>query len=182
MSNIGRKLINLGSVQVEIKGQEITYKGKKSSGTHVLPSFLQAQKKDNQLKLVLLSPERKYKRFYGLHRALLANYIIGADAGFEKKLEIKGLGFKAALGGKIATFSLGYSNKIELVLPEGISLEVDKTGQKLVVRGANKETVGHIGDQIRSMRPPEPYKGTGIMLENEHIIRKAGKAKAAAGA
>ena len=177
MSNIGRKPIDLGGVQVEVKGQEITYKGKNTSGTYTLPPFLQAEKKENTLKIDLIKPERRFKKFYGLHRALLANRIKGADVGFEQKIEINGLGFKAVLSGKKVTFALGYTNKIELDLPEGISLEVDKTGQKLTFNGFDKELIGQVCDEVRSMRPPEPYKGKGIKLEGERIIRKAGKAK-----
>ena len=124
--------------------------------------------------------QRRLKKFWGMHRALLANLIKGAGTKFEKKLEINGLGFKASLAGKQATFVLGYTHKIELAIPEGISLEIDKTGQKLTFKGSNKELLGQVCDTVRSFRVPEPYKGTGIKLEDERIIRKAGKAKGSA--
>ncbi len=120
------------------------------------------------------------KRGWGLHRALLANEIYGAEVGFEKKIEINGLGYKASVSGSKVVFALGYSHKIDLNLPEGVTLEVDKSGQKLTFKGSNKELVGQVCSLVRSLRPPEPYKGTGVKLATETIRRKAGKAKAAA--
>jgi len=179
MSNIGRMPINLGSVQVNISGQNIEFKGKKASGTYVLPHYLTVEHTDNSLKIFFKKPTdmRRLKNFWGLHRALLANYIIGADVGFEKKVEIRGLGFKAEVNGSRVILSLGYTNKIDLELPKGVTLEVDKTGQILVFKGSNKELVGKAADMVRSCRPPEPYKGTGVRLADEVVIRKAGKAK-----
>ena len=184
MSNIGRKPIDLGSVAVEVKGSEVHYKGKQASGVYILPLFLDAKKLDNKLKLEFKSTDQqqRLKKFWGMHRALLANLIKGAESVFEKNLEINGLGFKASLAGKKVTLALGYTHKIDLTLPDGISLEIDKTGQKLKFKGINKELLGKVCDTIRSFRAPEPYKGTGIRLENEKIIRKVGKAKGTAGA
>jgi large subunit ribosomal protein L6 len=113
---------------------------------------------------------------------LLANKVKGVETGFEKKVRIIGLGYKAQLAGKKLNFSLGYSHKIEFPLPEGVEVNVDKTGQQLVFKAADKLLLGNVCDSIRSLRPPEPYKGTGILVGDEVIIRKAGKAKAAAAA
>jgi len=178
MSKIGRRPIDIRDVKVEVSGSDVSYQGKNSSGVHVLPHFLQATLQDGFLKLNMTGNPRQNKRFWGLHRALLANKIYGARKNFEKKLIIKGLGFKAELAGKIVKFSLGYSHKIELVLPEGVSFSADKTGQNLTLQSFNKELLGMFCDQIRSLRVPEPYKGTGIRYEDEVIIRKAGKTKA----
>ena len=179
MSKIGRKPIELSNTQIEIKGQVISFKGKNSSGTYTLPDFLKAESDGKQLKLVLLK-ERDNKKFWGLHRALLFNKLKGASELFVKKLIITGLGFKAELlGGSKIKLSLGYSHKIEVDLPKNVSLEIDKTGQNLVFKSYDKEVLGQICADIRSLRPPEPYKGTGIKLENETTIRKAGKTKAA---
>jgi large subunit ribosomal protein L6 len=187
MSKIGRKAIDVGSVKVEIKGQEIHFAGKKVNGVHVLPNELTAVLDE---KLLKIEPKDKasldkktlsnLNSVWGLNRALLANKIKGAQEEFVKNIQITGLGFKAALSGSKVVFSLGYSHKIDYELPQGVSLEVDKTGQKLTFKSADRELVGQVCSKIRSFRPPEPYKGTGIQLTTEVIRRKAGKTKAAA--
>jgi len=178
MSKIGRKPISLGATAVEVKGQEVHYKGKKSSGVHILDNHLKAEVKDKTLCVSAARQTSDTNRLWGLHRALLNNKIIGADAGFVKKLEINGLGFKAVVQGPKIQFSLGYSHKIDYELPKTVSLEVDKTGQKLSLSSHDKELLGHVCSVIRALRPPEPYKGTGIKYVDETIRRKAGKAKA----
>lgn len=185
MSKIGRKPIDIGAVQVEIKGQEIHYKGKKTSGVHTLPDVLTAQLNGTVLLLLPTvdktsrNVQRDVNRVWGLHRALLFNEIKGSDVAFEKEMIINGLGFKAVVSGQKVVFSLGYSHKIDFELPKEVTLEVDKTGQKLMFRSSNKFLVGHICSMVRALRPPEPYKGTGIKLATEVIARKAGKTKAA---
>jgi large subunit ribosomal protein L6 len=180
MSKIGRKPIDLADVKVELKDNNISFKGKKGSGEHTLPEVLKVVVDGNRLKILCDEVSHENKMLWGLHRALLANKIIGASEGFKEELSIQGLGFKAALAGKNLTFSLGYTHKITFPLPDGITVEVDKTGQNLVIKGQNKEQVGLVASQIKALRPTEPYKGTGIKRVNEQIIRKAGKTKAAA--
>lgn len=184
MSKVGRKPIPVGGVTVEIKGQDVHYKGKKASGLHSIPASLQVALENGAL-LLTLNPESKkiekikdLNRVWGLHRALLCNKITGANVEFEKKINIIGLGYKAILSGKMITLSLGYSHKIDFELPENISLEIDKSGQNLIFRSSDKELVGKVCSTVRSFRPPEPYKGTGIKLSTEVITRKAGKTKA----
>ena len=181
MSKIGRKPIELGSVQVDVKGNEIHYKGKTSSGVHIVPECLEVQLSEDKKSLVLLCKDltRENKTLWGLHRALLANKFIGADTGFIRELKINGLGYKGILSGNKITFSLGYSHKIDFPLPEGISVEIDKTGQNLKIKGSEKEKVGLVASKIRALRPPEPYKGTGVKFLDETILRKAGKTKSA---
>jgi len=176
MSKIGRKPIIVNDVQVEIKGQQVHFKGKNSSGIYEIPVFLKAEFDGTQIKLSL-EEDRGNKKFWGLHRALLANRIKGASESFEKKLQINGLGFKAELSGNKIKFSLGFSHKIERILPKGVSMEVDKTGQALTLKSHDRELLGQVCADIRSLRPPEPYKGTGIKLSTEVIKRKAGKTK-----
>ena len=134
MSKIGRKPIDIGAVQIEIKGQEIHYKGKKTSGIHILPDVLTAQINGTTL---LLQPtvdktsrnvQKDVNRVWGLHRALLFNKLKGSDVGFEKEMIINGLGYKAIVSGQKVVFSLGYSHKIDFQLPQEVALEVDKTG------------------------------------------------------
>lgn len=179
MSKIGRKPIDVGGVHIEIEGQEIHYKGKKGSGVHALPTVLKAELVDKKL---LISPALKrsdVNEQWGLHRALLANTIKGVDVGFEKQLKIVGLGFKAALAGSKLTLSLGYSHKVEFTLPTDVTLEIDKTGQLLTFKSANRQALGDMCDKVRAARLPEPYKKTGIQYIDEVIIGKAGKAKSA---
>lgn len=178
MSKIGRKPIPLGGTTVEVKGQEVHYKGKKSSGVHVLDDLLKAEVKDKTLCVSAVHKTSDTNRVWGLHRALINNKIIGADTGFVKKLEINGLGFKAIAQGPKVQFSLGYSHKIDYELPKDVTLEIDKTGQKLSFSSYDKDLLGHVCSDIRALRPPEPYKGTGIKYVDETIRRKAGKAKA----
>ncbi|HEY5236443.1 MAG TPA: 50S ribosomal protein L6 [Rhabdochlamydiaceae bacterium] len=188
MSKIGRKPIDIGSVNVEIKGQEIHYKGKKVSDVVIVSDALKPQLDGKLLRLTFEKQGksrniiRDINRIWGLERALLANKIKGAENDFEKVLLINGLGFKATVAGDKLVLSLGYTHKIDFVLPKGATAEVDKTGQKLVFKSANRELVGQVASEIRMMRPPEPYKGTGVKYESEVITRKAGKAKASAAA
>lgn len=178
MSKIGRKGIPLGGTTVEVKGQEIHYKGKKATGVYHLDPLLVAELKDKELFVKPARVTSDTNRLWGLHRALLNNRIVGADSGFTKKLEIHGLGFKAVPQGAQIQFSLGYSHKIDFPLPKDVTLEVDKTGQRLSFSSFDKDLLGHVCSDVRALRPPEPYKGTGIRYADEVVRRKAGKAKA----
>lgn len=177
MSKIGRRPINIQDAQVEIKGNEIHYKGKLVTGVHQLDRLLTAELKGKELYLTPKKVTQDTNRIWGLHRALLANKIKGAQSEFEKKLIINGLGFKAALTGSKMQFSLGFSHKINFDLPAQVRVEIDKSGQIMVFKSAYKDLLGQVCSDIRAMRPPEPYKATGIKYETEVIIRKAGKAK-----
>lgn len=178
MSKIGRKPIVFSSAKVEVSGHSVHIDGPKAKIVHDLPHELSANVEGKSLLIKLANNnDRKVVALWGLHRALLANKIKGAEAGFEQKVKIVGLGFKAAAVGQNMTFSLGYSHKTEYELPANITVEIDKTGQQLTFKGTDRELLGSVCDTVRSFRKPEPYKGTGIMLENEVIIRKAGKTK-----
>lgn len=181
MSKIGRRPIALTSAKVEVKGNHIKVSGPKGNLAHDLPECLGVELKNNSLVVSIKEDEgRESNMLWGLHRALLANKVKGVESGFELNLKIVGLGFKAQLAGKKLTFSLGYSHKIDYELPVGVDVVVDKTGQLLNFKSTDKFLLGKTCDSIRSLRPPEPYKGTGIMRENEVIRRKAGKSKGAA--
>ena len=186
MSKIGRKPINIDGVKVEIKGHEVHYKGPNASGVYVLSPELNVQVEDGYL--YLTSAQKKEDmakkqlhsvyRVWGLQRALLANTLGGAAQEFEKMLEIVGLGYKAALADKKMILTLGYSHKIEKDIPAGVSVEIDRSGQKVKVKSVNKFLVGDFCREIRALREPEPYKGKGIKLQTEVIFRKAaGKGK-----
>lgn len=178
MSKIGRKPIDLDNVAVEIKGQDVHFKGPNASGVFVVSDVLKPELVDKKLVLHPAKKTRELNSVWGLNRALLANKIKGASQGFTKEVQITGLGFKAALAGNKVVFTLGYSHKIDYVLPKDVSLEIDKTGQKLTFKSPDKELVGFVCSQVRAFRVPEPYKGTGIKLATETIFRKAGKTKA----
>ena len=182
MSKIGRKPIDIKGIQVTISGQTVQFKGPKASGAHELPVELQAVVEGDKFRIEprAKNTSRFVRMNWGLHRALLSNALQGSVTPFEKQVKITGLGFKAALAGKRVDFTLGYTHKLAVDLPDHVTVEIDKTGQLLTVRSADREALGAICDRIRSFRPPEPYKGTGIKLGDEVIIRKAGKSKAAA--
>lgn len=177
MSKIGRKPIPVGGTHVEIKDNEIHYKGKKSSGVHLLDKILKAELLENDLYIAPRMETPDTNRIWGLHRALVFNKIKGADVGFEKQLKIVGLGYKASTANAKMQFSLGFSHKIDFDLPKEVTVELDKTGQLLTFRSFDKDILGQVCSDVRALRPPEPYKGTGIQYVNEVILRKAGKAK-----
>lgn len=179
MSKIGRKPIPFSTAKVEVKGNVVIISGGKIKFEHVLPLDFTVSVKNNALFLETKKESREQNMLWGLHRALIANKIKGIESGFEQKLIIIGLGFKAQASGRKMVLTLGYTHKIDYELPEGVSVEIDKTGQHLHLKSADKFLLGKACDAIRSFRPPEPYKGTGIMKEGEVIIRKAGKTKAA---
>lgn len=176
MSKIGRKAISLDGVKVEVKGNDIHYKGQFASGVYTLPPYIKPELTADSISLVCEGARDK-RKFWGLHRALLFNAIKGAGKEFEKNVEIVGLGFKAEVSGKKVVFSLGYTNKITMMLPDKVALSVDKSGQKLNFKSADRELLGATVASVKALRPTEPYKGTGIKLVGEQIIRKAGKTK-----
>lgn len=177
MSKIGRRPIELGSVTVDIKGNEIHYKGKKASGVYHLDALLKAEVAGKELFVKPAQITGDTNRLWGLHRALLNNKIQGAEAGFKKQVRIVGLGYKGVLQGAKIQFSLGYSHKIDFDLPKEVTVEIDKSGQLLSFESINKDLLGQVCSDVRALRPPEPYKGTGIQYVGEVILRKAGKAK-----
>jgi large subunit ribosomal protein L6 len=186
MSKIGRKPISLNGVTVEVKGHDVHYKGPKASGVYHLSPDITARVENAQLYLTPAKNQEKMQqkqirmvnREWGLQRALIANRLNGAAQEFEKTLEINGLGYKAAVAGKKVILTLGYSHKIEEDIPAGVSMEVDKSGQKVKVKSSDRELLGEFCSKIRSLKEPEPYKGKGIKLQTEVIFRKAaGKGK-----
>ena len=180
MSKMGRKPIAFSSAKVEIKGNKVFIDGPNAKFTHELPQVILVALKDNLLSLTIKEDTRENRILWGLHRALLANKISGSEKNFEKKVKIVGLGYRARKEGQKLNFSLGYSHKIEYDLPKEIIVDIDKSGQNLIFKSADKLLLGNVCSDVRKFRPPEPYKGTGIILEGEIIIRKAGKTKAAA--
>lgn len=185
MSKVGRKPISVSNVQVTVKGQDVNYKGPKSSGVYILPEELSAHVEDSRLKLVVNKESEKVRnmslrevnRVWGLHRALLANALEGAAAEFVKQVKITGLGYKGIISGKKINFSLGYSHKIDFDIPEGLSIEVDRTGQLFTLKSPDKVLVGSVISKLEALKPTEPYKGTGVRDASKSIVLKPGKTK-----
>ena len=175
MSRIGRKPIQVPvGVKVAIDGQTVKAEGPKGKLGHAVPHNLKVELKDGSLVVSRTEDHRSVRALHGLTRALLANVIQGVSAGFEKKLEIVGIGYRAQLQGKNLQLALGYSHPVIFPLPEGIQVEVDRQ-VVITLRGADKALVGQVAANARSLRPPEPYKGKGIKYAGETIRRKVGK-------
>jgi len=178
MSRIGRKpIIVPPSVKVAIEGQTVKVEGPKGKLVHTVPQSLNVSDSDGQLVVGRTGDHRSVRALHGLTRSLLANMVQGVTAGFEKKLEIVGIGYRAQLQGRNLQLALGYSHPVLFPLPEGIQAEVDRQ-VVITLRGADKALVGQVAANVRALRPPEPYKGKGIKYTDEVIRRKVGKAGA----
>ncbi len=175
MSRIGKLPVVIPEgVEVTINGQVVAAKGPLGTETVEVRPEIKIEKVDNTIVLTRINDERKSRSLHGLSRTLVSNAVNGVKTGFVKKLEIVGVGYRAAMQGSTLNLSLGYSHPVDIVAPQGIKIEVDQN-TKITVSGANKQLVGDIAALIRSKRPPEVYKGKGIKYEGEHIRRKAGK-------
>lgn len=175
MSRIGKLPIAIpDGVEVTINGQVVTAKGPLGTETVELRPEVKVEKVDNTVVVTRANDDRKSRSLHGLSRTLVANAINGVKTGFTKKLEIVGVGYRAAMQGNTLNLALGYSHPVNIEAPEGIKIAVE-ANTKITITGANKQAVGDIAATIRSKRPPEVYKGKGIKYEGEHIRRKAGK-------
>ncbi|MEI7605567.1 MAG: 50S ribosomal protein L6 [Chloroflexota bacterium] len=176
MSRIGRKPITIpAGVKVAVDGRAVSVTGPKGSLMRDIPAPISVVVDGEQVTVTRPSDSKTNRSLHGLCRTLVANMVEGVSVGFRKDLEINGVGYRAAKAGNKLTLALGYSHPIEIIPPEGISFEVPEQ-TKISVIGHNKELVGQIAAEIRSLRKPEPYKGKGIKYTNEVIRRKAGKA------
>jgi len=179
MSRIGKLPIKVpGNVTVEINGNLITVKSSKGELKQIIESKLITVKLEGDELIVERANEStEAKSKHGLYRTLLSNMIEGLDKGYEKILEINGVGYRAKLQGPKLILSLGFSHPIEYTAPEGVAITIDKDKQnQLKISGYDKQKVGQTAAEIRAYKKPEPYKGKGIKYIDEHIIRKAGKA------
>lgn len=176
MSRIGKKPVEIPQgVEVKIDGQVVTAKGPLGEETVTVRPEIAVKLEGNQIVLSKVGDTRETDALYGLFRTLVANAVKGVKEGFEKKLEIQGVGYRASMEGKNLNLALGYSHPVIVEPPAGITISVE-ANTKITVKGSNKQSVGDIAAFIRSKRPPEVYKGKGIRYEGEHIRRKAGKA------
>ena len=177
MSRVGQMPITVPSgVDVIIKGSHVRVKGPKGQMEHTFPAAMDISQKDGIVSIERPSDERTHRALHGMTRALINNMVTGVSTGFEKVLEINGVGYRAEMAGNNLVLHVGYSHPVEIDPPEGISFELDNRTRQIKVMGYDKQSVGHIAANIRKVRPPEPYKGKGIKYLDERIRRKAGKA------
>lgn len=176
MSRIGKLPIEIpAGVEVKVEGQTVTAKGPLGTEVVEVSPELTVKVEDNKILVLTNNDERKTNALHGLMRTLVANAVKGVKEGFEKRLEINGVGYRAAMEGNKLNMALGYSHPVIIEPPAGITIAVE-ANTKIKVSGTNKQMVGDIAALIRSKREPEVYKGKGIKYEGEYIRRKAGKA------
>jgi large subunit ribosomal protein L6 len=175
MSRVGKKPVPIpGEVSVKIEGSRITVTGPKGELSQMIHPSMTVELAGNELVVNRPSEAKFHKSLHGLTRSLIANMVTGVTSGYEKSLEIRGIGYKAVLAGKKLNLSLGLSHPVLLSLPEGIKVELNGPN-KIKVSGIDKQLVGLVAARIRSFRPPEPYKGKGVRYEGEMVRKKAGK-------
>jgi large subunit ribosomal protein L6 len=176
MSRIGKKPVVIpAGVTVELlEGNTLQVKGEKGTLTETFNSNIDISVEAGQVVVSRNSDEKEYRSLHGLTRSLIQNMVDGVTKGYVKELEINGVGYRAALQGKTLVLNVGFSHQIDMVPPEGITVEVP-TQTKIIIKGINKQMVGEFAAKVRSKKPPEPYKGKGIKYVDEVVRRKEGK-------
>lgn len=178
MSRIGKQPVVIpAGVKIAVAGQKVTVEGPKGKLERVLPEPITANVEGAQANLVRPDDSRKSKAMHGLARTLVNNMVEGVTKGFEKELHIEGVGFRAAVAGKVLNLTLGYSHPVNFDIPTGITITVDQQTE-VKVSGMDKELVGQVAANIRFLREPEVYRGKGVRYKDEVIRRKAGKTAA----
>ena len=175
MSRIGRKPIPVPeAVTVDLAPGRVSIKGPKGELAQAFSAEMKIEQSDGVLTVARPTDRGEHRALHGLTRSLIANMVEGVTEGFEKRLEIQGVGYRAQLKGKNLELALGYSHPVAIEAPEGIEFEVPQPTE-IIVRGIDKQLVGQVAADIRKRRPPEPYKGKGIRYRDEHVARKVGK-------
>ncbi|MBO0349573.1 50S ribosomal protein L6 [Phormidium pseudopriestleyi FRX01] len=175
MSRIGKRPIDIpAKVVVSIDGQKVSVKGPKGELSRELPAEVIVEQEGETIQVTRRDESRAARQRHGLSRTLVANMVQGVSEGFQKRLEIQGVGYRAQVQGRNLILNVGYSNPVEINPPEGISVAVENN-TNVIITGINKEIVGNTAAKIRDVRPPEPYKGKGIRYAGEQVRRKAGK-------
>jgi large subunit ribosomal protein L6 len=178
MSRIGKQPVAIpDKVKIDLQGQAITVTGPKGTLSRELHPMMMIEVSENEIQVSRPSDSRTNRALHGLTRQLIFNMVEGVTNGFEKSLEIIGVGYRAEMLGKHLKLSLGFSHPIIVKAPEGIGIELPEAG-KIKISGINKELVGQVAAKIRGFRPPEPYKGKGVRYVGEYVRRKAGKTAA----
>jgi len=177
VSRIGRlPVVVPQGVNVEIKGTLVKVKGPKGELERVFPAAMKISLKDGEIIVTRPSDQKEHRALHGMTRAIINNMVVGVSTGFEKILEVNGVGYRAEMKGKNIVLHVGYSHPVEFEPPKGITFDWDARSRQIKITGYDKEIVGQVAANIRKVRPPEPYKGKGIKYIDERIRRKAGKA------
>lgn len=177
MSRVGKKPISLPTgVETALNGSEVSVKGPKGTLTFTLPAFVQVKSAEGNLVVEPANDTRDARAQWGLSRASLQNLVTGVTEGFEKRLELRGVGYRASVQGKLLVLNLGYSHDVLYAIPDDIGI-VCESQTLIVISGINKQKVGQVAAEIRSYRKPEPYKGKGIRYVGEYVRMKEGKKK-----
>ena len=175
MSRIGKQPIPVPSgVTVSIEPERVTVNGPKGELSERIPRDISVEQVDDELRVTRPTDRGEHRALHGLTRSLVANMVEGVTDGFEKRLEIQGVGYRAQLRGRDLELALGYSHPVPIAAPQGIEFEVPQP-TRVIVKGISKQLVGEVAANIRKQRPPEPYKGKGIRYEGEYVARKVGK-------
>jgi large subunit ribosomal protein L6 len=181
MTRKGKQPISLPTgVDVQVQGSVVTIKGPKGTLKHDLVPGIIVKIENNNLVVSVDDGANELKAFHGLHRTLINNLVLGITKGFERKLEMVGVGYRAAVQGHNLNLFVGFSHPTLIPIPDGIQVKVEKN-TVIVLNGINKQQIGQFAASVRSIRPPEPYQGKGIRYEGEYVRKKAGKAAAAKG-
>ena len=175
MSRVGRRPVSIPSgIKVEMLGNVIKIEGKGKALEHPIPHRFEIEVKDNTIVISRPSDSAEHKALHGTTRSIIQNMIDGLTTGFQKKLQIQGVGYKAQMKGKNLVLDIGFSHSVNYETPEGITIETP-TATEIVIKGVDKQRVGQVAADIRNFYPPEPYKGKGIRYEGEHVRQKQGK-------
>ena len=175
MSRIANNPVSIPSgVEVSLNGQNITVKGKNGEMSHNTHSLVSIQQDDGQLTFKANNNSKSAKALSGTTRAIVQNLVTGVSEGFEKKLTIIGVGYRAQAKGKVLNLTLGFSHPVDYDVPEGITIETPSQTE-IVVKGVDKQKVGQVAAELRAYRPPEPYKGKGVRYSDEHVVKKEAK-------
>lgn len=176
MSRIGKKPIDIPQgIQVEIDNSLLRVKSNKGELSYSIPSNIEVRVQDNKISVIRKGDDKKDRALHGLSRTLIANMITGLSQGYQRVLEIAGIGYKAQLKGNNLVFSLGYSHPVEFALPQGITATVDEKQTTITLKGVDKQLIGQVAANIRSIRPPDAYKGKGVRYAGQKLKLKAGK-------
>ena len=177
MSRIGRAPVTIpAGVEVVVNGSYVKVKGPKGELEQTFPEAIEIRREDGSITVHRPSDEPAMRALHGMTRALINNMVVGVSSGFERILEVVGVGYRAEMSGKDLILNVGYSHPVNIPAPEGITFEVDTKTKQIKIKGRDKHQVGQVANDIRKIRPPEPYKGYGVRYLGEAVRRKAGKA------
>ncbi len=177
MSRVGKKPVAIPKgVTAKVEGQRVSVEGAKGKLFFTVPEEVDVSFANDEVSVKPRSESKRAQAMWGMSRAQVSNLVVGVSAGFQRKLDITGVGYKAAVQGKVLQLSLGYSHDVPFPIPEGITI-VTPRPVEIIISGIDKRQVGQVASEIRALRPPEPYKGKGVRYSDEFIFRKEGKKK-----